>query len=162
MRGVKHLLDRLNRIKDAVDNVHKEADGRMEKFTAGAEAEYHSFGYANAGSIDVSLERPDPQTWEIVASGETLLFVEFGTGIIYPHDNPIESDVNFAGSWSIEHGQYLTDSEKLAKYKGGWPLANGVIVYGNPSANVMYKTGKKIDSTLAVELFGPIKKAVKS
>lgn len=161
MRGVKHLLDRLNKIKDAVDNVPNEMDSKMDSYAQRAKSGYSAFGYAGSGSIDVSSGRQDPQTWEIVASGETLLFVEFGTGIIYPHDNPIESDVNYAGSWSIEHGQYLTDSEKLAKYRGGWPLANGVIVYGNPSANVMYQTGKNIDQNLAVELKRYLEKAVK-
>lgn len=162
MRGTKSLLAHLDRIQDAIktdvpNKVNKEVEDR-------AKGAVNAYAAAQHGHTDISVEpvvRSDNE-WAIVASGETLLFIEFGTGIIYPHNNPIDHPYNYPGSWSVDHGQYLTDSEKLARYKGGWPLANGVISYGNPSANVMYQTGKSIRSGLPGDLKVIIDKAVKS
>lgn len=162
MRGTKSLLAHLDRIQDAIKTgVPNKVDEVVQNRTQGAQAGYASAHYL--GHKDVSVESlRSGNEWSIVASGETLLFIEFGTGIIYPHTNPIDHPYNFPGSWSVDHEQYLTDSDKLAKYKGGWPLANGVISYGNPSANVMYQTGKTIRSGLPRDLKVVLDKAVKS
>lgn len=162
MRGTKSLLAHLDRIQNAIktdvpNKVNEEVEGR-------AKGAVEAYAEAQHGSTDISVEPIvlSDNEWAIVASGETLLFIEFGTGIIYPHNNPIDHPYNYPGSWSVDHGQYLTDSEKLARYKGGWPLANGVISYGNPSANVMYQTGKSIRGELPKDLKLIIDKAVKS
>lgn len=156
MQGVKRLLAHLDRIQDAIKtDIPNKIDEETNKRASGAQSEYAS------KDITVQATRTGNE-WTILASGKTLLFIEFGTGIVYPHDNPIDHPYNYPGSWSVDHGQYLTDSAKLAKYHGGWPLANGKISYGNPSANVMYQTGKTITSVLPGELKQILDRAVKS
>ena len=163
MRGTKSLLEHLDRIQDAIKTgVPNKVDEVVDNRTRGANNEYAAAKYLGHKDVTVESTRPSGNEWAITASGETLLFIEFGTGIIYPHNNPIDHPYNFPGSWSVEHEQYLTDSEKLAKYKGGWPLNNNVISYGNPSANVMYQTGKTIRSGLPRDLKLILDKAVKS
>lgn len=163
MRGTKSLLEHLDRIQDAIKtDVPNKVDEVVDNRTQGANDEYAAAKYLGHKDVTVESTRPSDNEWAITASGETLLFIEFGTGIIYPHNNPIDHPYNFPGSWSVEHEQYLTDSEKLAKYKGGWPLNNNVISYGNPSANVMYQTGKTIRNGLPRDLKLILDKAVKS
>lgn len=162
MRGTKSLLAHLDRIQDAIKtDVPNKVDEEVQKRAQGAQSEYDTAKYL--GHRDVSVESVrSGNEWTIIATGETLLFIEFGTGIVYPHNNPIEHPYNYPGSWSVDHEQYLTDSDKLAKYHGGWPLMNGVISYGNPSANVMYQTGKAITGVLPRDLKSILDKAVKS
>lgn len=162
MRGTKSLLAHLDRIQDAVKTeVPNKVDEEVQRRTKGAESGFGSAKYLGHKDVSVVSTRSGNE-WEITAFGETLLFIEFGTGIVYPHTNPIDHPYNYPGSWSIEHEQYLTDSDKLAKYHGGWPLRNGVISYGNPSANVMYQTGKAISSGLPRDVKRILDRAVKS
>lgn len=162
MRGTKKLLAKLDNISNAVKvEVPNKVDEEVQRRTEGAQSGFDSAYYHGHRDVSVESFRRDDE-WSIVASGESVLFIEFGTGIIYPHTSPIDHPYNYPGSWSVEHGQFLTDSEKLAQYHGGWPLNNGVISYGNPSANVMYQTGKAIESTLPSEVKQVLDKAVKS
>lgn len=166
MKGMKRCLNHIDIIRDAVSNgVPDKVDEVVKARTDGANSAYASAQFVGYNDVTVTsnaTSRTD-KSWEITASGNSLLFIEFGTGIIYPHNNPIDHPYNFAGSWSIEHKQYLTDSEKLARYKGKWPDPySGKLIEGNPSANVMYQTGKTIKSTLPGELKRVLDEAVKS
>lgn len=158
MTGTTALLRRLDAIKNQVDKTRGEAvrlaRGYAMKMTG---------DYANASNEpeDISVYVEDlPDGCNIIGGGEDILFVEFGTGIIYPRTNPIDHPYNFAGSWSIEHAQYLTDSEKLARHKGQWPY-NGKWVDGQPSANVFYEAGKTIRDELPDYLVEYINRALK-
>lgn len=150
MKGATSLLRRLGKLQNAVENdIPNFVTNTCEDRARGAQLEYANGGDVTGdkqkGPVDVTSTRQG-DTWSIVASGEVLLFLEYGTGIVYPRTNP--DDPYGAGSWSIEHEQYLTDSDKLAKYKGGWPLGNGQISYGNKSYNTMYNTRKTLEETL--------------
>ena len=163
MQGTKSLLAHLDRIQNAVKKgVPDKVSEVVEKRKNGAQQGYASAQYVGINDVIVDSVRVGNE-WQIIASGSTLLFIEFGTGIIYPHTNHIDHPYNFAGSWSVEHSQYLTDSEKLAKYKGQWPDPySKKLVDGNPSANVMYQTGKTIVSTLPIDLIDVLNEAIKS
>lgn len=163
MQGTAAVLRRLDAIKDAISNGVPEAMTRhVSSLADKANAQYQVADNPN-GSLDNDINvisEHEGSEWRIVASGSDLLFIEFGTGIIYPHTNPIEHPYNFAGSWSVDHGQFLTDSEKLAKYKGRWPY-NGEMVDGNPSANIFYELGKEIEFSTTPVVSAEIGKAFK-
>lgn len=161
MQGTKKLLKEVSRLKQAINVSVPSAVGReVTNHAKNAQAEYHDSIYTGKNDVVVNPVKVRAGEWQIVASGTALLFIEFGTGITYTRSNPLEHPYNFAGSWSIEHGQYLTDSEKLAKYKGGWPLRHKV-TYGNPSANVMYNTSRIVESTMAAVVESTIKGSAK-
>jgi len=163
MQGTASVLKRLTNIQLALSQGVPDA---MTKHVADladkAHAQYQVADNPN-GSLDNDINVTsvhEGNEWQIIASGTDLLFIEFGTGIIYPRTNPIEHPYNFAGSWSIEHAQYLTDSEKLAKYKGQWPY-NGEWVDGNPSANIFYELGKEVEFSTTPVVSAEIGKAFK-
>lgn len=153
LEGADKVQALFDRAKNAIiQSVPRYMDKVVEE-----EAENVQMGYAEAmydGDNDVTATsyRDAEGSWVISASGTTLLFIEFGTGIIFPHTSPIDHPFNFAGSWSIDHAQYLTDSEKLARHKGQWPY-NGEWVDGNPSANVMYYEARRVSERVP-ELVG--------
>ena len=166
IKGAESLLKRLDKLSTAItDDVPKVVTAVCEQRAATAQEEYANAGNKDKkrksgenGPVKVTSTRAD-STWRIVASGEALLFLEYGTGIIYPRTNP--DDPYGAGEWSAEHEQYLTDINKLLKYKGGWPLGNGVITYGNPSYNVMYDTKKWLREHIVEEMDVPVARALK-
>jgi len=91
--------------------------------------------YKGEGAINVTLEKDDAFHWRLVASGADVLFIEFGTGIVYP-PAPNAGEFGFGPrTWSDTHaGQIEADLERGGA--GGWWYRKEK-VYGNPGANVM-------------------------
>ena len=160
MRGTKHLLKTLTRHKTAIEvTVPKEIDAAVDLTARETNDAYHNSIYKGRNDIDVYGGRQG-DGWTIIALGRALLFIEFGTGITYKHDNPIDHPDNEPASWSAMHGEYLTDPEKLREYKGAWPLAHGT-TRGNPSANVMYETSKRLEHDIPAIITKIIERAGK-
>lgn len=67
----------------------------------------------------------------ITASGEDLLFVEFGTGIFQSKQHEKAAEFGFGPTtFSAEHGQWLTDPKKMkraekAGHPGEFPIGKG-------------------------------------
>lgn len=89
-------------------------------------------------------------TLVLTASGEDVLFVEFGTGILnfsntYPTDTPdaARNAREFYGaSYSEKHSGWLVEP-KVSQFNGYWPYG-GKWVSGNPPAKAMYEAGKRM------------------
>ena len=104
-----------------------------------------SLGYARAiynGDKDVSVSvEPIANGYTIVASGESVLFVEFGAGATYGYGHPQSARFGYGpgtypngkGHWNSPYGWYLP------KDKGGGHT------YGNPPAAVAYDTAKMLE-----------------
>lgn len=103
-----------------------------------------SIGYARAiysgdKHISVSVEQT-PTGYAIVASGESVLFVEFGAGAKYGHGHPQNSE------FGMGPGTYPSDKGHWNDPKGWYiPKAHGGgHTYGNPPSAVMYETAKDL------------------
>ena len=89
-------------------------------------------------------------TLVLTASGEDVLFVEFGTGVLnfsntYPTDTPdaARNAREFYGaSYSEKNAGWLVPPA-VYKYGGWWPYG-GKWVSGNPPAKAMYEAGKRM------------------
>lgn len=85
--------------------------------------------------------------WEIVASGKTVLFIEFGAGINRnPGDHPLASRYGFyRTSWSATHEKWLVPPRvnRVTNYPNTWPH-DDEWYQGNPPSKSMYKTAKYI------------------
>lgn len=99
-------------------------------------------------------------TLVLTASGEDVLFVEFGTGILnfsntYPTDTPDaarNASTFYGASYSEshvwfddkgrQHGGWLIEP-KVSQFGGYWPYG-GEWTSGNPPAKAMYEAGKRM------------------
>jgi hypothetical protein len=113
-----------------------------------------------AGKNDVTISVTSTRKgYKVVAKGQAVLFIEFGTGVINP-EHPRSDEFGFS------HGTYGKGkgaNEKGWVYVGeqgnaGQPIREGVYrTYGNPPAKAMYYAAKDMKAqiyTIAKEVFG--------
>ena len=109
--------------------------------------------YTGPKITDVTVEERGEGKYAIVASGQTVLFLEFGAGVTYGegHPNPIgygPGTYPGKGHWNDPNGWYLPKSALGI---------SGVHTYGNAPSAAMYHTGKglhQIVKQAAMEVFG--------
>lgn len=93
------------------------------------------------GSNDVSVRVDDTGSVAVIyAEGESVAFIEFGSGISYGYGHPQAGEFGFGpGTWSDgDEGKGHWDNPK------GWYYASGQHSYGNPPAMAMYTAVKEI------------------
>ena len=153
-------------IRDAVGELERFKEGYREKIertlklVAETSAEYLRQSYLSAtdyeGSIDVSVyvetigaSRFGP-TYRVIATGETLFFLEYGTGIYAQADPYGMSAVDaYPGSWSETHDQQFST-------KGYW-MYNGRIQFGSQPVHAFYYLSEsmaEIVQEAVAEVFG--------
>ena len=94
--------------------------------------------YTGPKITDVTVEERGEGKYAIVASGQTVLFLEFGAGVTYGegHPNPMgygPGTYPGKGHWDDPNGWYLPKSAMGR---------SGVHTYGNAPSAAMYYTGK--------------------
>lgn len=101
------------------------------------------------GTNDVSVRAEQYGTgWRVVASGNAVLFIEFGSGVKmgYGHPNP----------QGYGPGTYPSDKGNWNKPNGWW-YAHGKHTFGNPPAAAMYYAEQDIRAEIervVSEVFG--------
>lgn len=94
------------------------------------------------GTNDVKVtSRANKKSGTITASGETALFIEFGTGISYPDSHPEGPALGMThGSWSDgPEGKGHWDDPN------GWYYKHGKKSKGNPANRCLYDAGKQVE-----------------
>lgn len=155
-----------DKVISQIKSYQKELQGKINKFlerlaTLGAyraRVEFTSAMYAGTNDVGVSVE-PTETGYMVKASGQAVLFIEFGTGVINP-EHPQ------SGEFGFSHGTYGAGkgaNEKGWVYVGeqgnaGQPIRDGVYhTYGNPPAKAMYSAAKDMRAEItavAKEVFG--------
>lgn len=134
-------------IKD-IRELNAEWDRKIDEVTrrlAEIGATKASLGFSRAvytGDNDVSISvEPIENGYSIIASGEAVLFIEFGSGVTYGYGHP--APMNYGpgtypgnGHWDDPKGWWLP------KDKGG------LHTYGNPPSATMYQTGKELQQEI--------------
>jgi hypothetical protein len=106
-----------------------------------------------SGSNDVSVRVDDTgNTAVIYAEGESVAFIEFGTGKKHGYGHPQAGEFGFGpGTWSDSpEGKGHWDNEH------GWWYGSGQHTYGSPPAMAMYSAVKEITENvtrIAKEVF---------
>lgn len=108
--------------------------------------------YTGQKDVDVSVEEL-PNGYKVKADGESVLFIEFGSGVTYGYGHPE------AGEFGMGPGTY-PDGKGHWDDPKGWYLpksAGGGHTFGNPPAMPMYEARKAIEQELpriVKEVFG--------
>lgn len=116
-------------------------------------AEWYFSGVMYAGDIDykVTVERVSANTYRILASGETVLFMEFGAGVRHGYGHPL------AGEFGM--GPTTYPGQKHAADPKGWWFKQGenkIHTYGNAPGMPMYNAAKDLRNeiqAIAQEVF---------
>ena len=108
--------------------------------------------YIGKKDVDVTVEEL-PNGYKVKADGESVLFIEFGSGVTYGYGHPE------AGEFGMGPGTY-PDGKGHWDDPKGWYLpksAGGGHTFGNPPAMPMYEARKAIEQDLpriVKEVFG--------
>lgn len=99
--------------------------------------------YTGKKDVEVTVEAL-PNGYKVKADGESVLFIEFGSGVTYGYGHPEAGEFgmgpgtypNGKGHWNDPKGWYLPKS------------AGGGHTFGNPPAMPMYEARKAIEQEL--------------
>ena len=105
---------------------------------------YDQVYYRGPKDVDVNVEELGGNKYAIVASGETVLILEFGAGITYGSGHPQ------ARGFGYGPGTYPGQTHALDP-KGWWlpKSAGGGHTFGNAPGMTMYKTSKDLRKRMA-------------
>lgn len=127
-----------------------------------ASAKFAQAVYDGTNDVSVSMENRGTNTRAVVAVGSSVLFIEFGTGVVYPDDHPEADDLGMKrGEYGKGHGKQTSwgyygepgTNGELREKKNGSMV---VITHGNPANMAMYETVKELEThlrDLAKEVF---------
>lgn len=139
-KGLDDAIKELNAYAEWVRT--KEAELRSRLAMLGATVASIRFSRAIVGGSDNITVRVDDtgNTAIIYAEGESVAFIEFGTGAKYGYGHPDAGKFGFGpGTWSLsDQGKGHWDDPK------GWWYGSGKHTYGNPPAMAMYDAVKEI------------------
>lgn len=146
MRGGKHLIDRLEKLKKAInEDVPKAIDTIVDERRQAVEQGFATAQYEGDNDVSVGVNKPDKNIWRLTAEGTSVLFIEYGSGIVMKHDSGFGNASAYPPrSWSLgPNGKGWLSDENIKLHRGGWPYG-GHYIYGNPSNNVMFEASKQL------------------
>ncbi len=160
--GVSQVIKALRAVEKNIEDKKQEFMRRLAQI--GIDTATTQFGKAKYdGDFDVSVY-PLP-IWDgkdrliVMATGETVLFVEFGTGVHYAERHPLEGQftgngVVGRGEYGLGHGMrdawgYYGDpgdhaTDYAASHTGLGKDHNVTVTQGNPPARAMYDAEKEM------------------
>lgn len=142
-KGIDTLIKELDNYEKWLDQKCAELTERL----AAIGVTYAQIGFAEAmytGEKDaiVTVEQRGEDTWVVKANGESVLFIEFGSGITFGYGHP-EPNIYGPGSYEPSKGHWDDpDGWWLPKEKGGEHT------FGNPPNMPMYNSVKQLEQEL--------------
>jgi len=145
----------IKQLEDYRDSLQSKARELCERLASAgyliAETGFVSAIYDGTNDVSVELLNEDNKL-VIKASGETVMFIEFGTGVTFQTYHPKRDEMGIGDVGTYGHG--------LGKLNGGWrykgekgtngeddPKHEGYVhTYGNPANMPMYNASKDIRS----------------
>lgn len=145
---IKIDVENLGAVLNDLENYKRKLDGNVTELVRQttefgrneASSNFNSAKYDGTKDVRVT-SRAYKKEGTVTASGESVLFIEFGTGIAYPNDHPE------ATSLGIEHGSWSEGPEGKGHWDdpNGWFYAHGKRSWGNPANRCMYNAKKEVE-----------------
>lgn len=151
--GIQKIQDELTVYRKWQEEKARELAERLASLGATvASIRFSRAVYTGKKDVDVTVEKL-PNGYKVKADGESVLFIEFGSGVTYGYGHPE------AGEFGMGPGTY-PDGKGHWDDPKGWYLpksAGGGHTFGNPPAMPMYEARKAIEQELpriVKEVFG--------
>lgn len=142
--GIQKIQDELMVYRKWQDEKARELAERLAALGATvASIRFSRAVYTGPKDVDVTVEEL-PNGYKVKADGESVLFIEFGSGVTYGYGHPE------AGEFGMGPGTY-PDGKGHWNDPKGWYLpksAGGGHTFGNPPAMPMYEARKAIEQEL--------------
>ena len=142
--GIQKLQDELMVYRKWQEEKARELAERLAALGATvASIRFSRAVYTGKKDVDVTVEAL-PNGYKVKADGESVLFIEFGSGVTYGYGHPE------AGEFGMGPGTY-PDGKGHWNDPKGWYLpksAGGGHTFGNPPAMPMYEARKAIEQEL--------------
>ena len=142
--GVQKIQDELTVYRKWQEEKARELAERLAALGATvASIRFSRAVYTGKKDVEVTVEEL-PNGYKVKADGESVLFIEFGSGVTYGYGHPEAGEFgmgpgtypNGKGHWDDPKGWYLPKS------------AGGGHTFGNPPAMPMYEARKAIEQEL--------------
>lgn len=163
--GLDALIAKVDRLEKELDRKIKAIQEKLAELGANeARVRFGDAIYDGTNDVEVSVDWEDENTIVVSATGRSVLFVEFGTGVTYSEPHPKADEFGMVrggygqgkgknSSWTYygepgTNGQFVTSGLKGDVYRTS----------GNPANRCMYEAGQKIREELA----NAVKEAFKS
>ena len=155
--AIKHVEGFCDRVKRAAEKTIKDLTDYAAKW---ANEEYNIAEYDGIRDVVVTADPVQTDTKEVkggvTATGTTVAFIEFGTGITFPDNHPKSAEL---GAIRGQYGQGKGSNPKGWVYRGEpgpgtTPVPNREGLYrthGNPASRTMYYTAESIRETVLGE-----------
>lgn len=142
--GTKNLLQRLRGMQSNIDEKKKLLLERLAEIGIDvATTRFDSASYDGDKDVVVQSvpEWIDDNRLAVVASGKSILFIEFGSGLVGYGEKP-----EYAQRFGYGPGTWSDDPDKGGKGHwddpNGWYYKHNTKSYGNPPAMAMYEAAK--------------------
>lgn len=106
-----------------------------------ARIKFASAMYDGDRDVKCNVEESGDRACLVVATGKDVLFIEFGTGIMYGGTHPEATPEVARGSWSLS-----SKGEGHWDDPNGWYYAHGKKSFGNPANMPMYEAKREIEA----------------
>ena len=157
-RGVDKALRELRAYQKWLEQKQKEfLDALAQEGLQVVEAGFGNAVYDGTNDVTCHIEDKGERKRAVVAVGSTVLFIEFGTGILYPDDHPEASGNGMVrGEYGFGRGKNIWGWT----YEAGEPGTNGKYIYqghqrgrihtfGNPANKAMFKSKIELEERFA-------------
>ena len=133
----------INKIVAYLRAIKRDFDERCEQFVArlaqlgadGAKIDYQAVNYLGDNDVEIDVIKT-AEGYEVVASGRSVIFIEFGSGMGATHPQADEFDYG-SGTWSKRHG--------IGKfYRDGYWYYDGVKLKEQQPAQAMFNASKNM------------------
>lgn len=142
--GIQKIQDELMAYRKWQEEKARELAERLAALGATvASIRFSRAVYTGKKDVEVTVEAL-PNGYKVKADGESVLFIEFGSGVTYGYGHPE------AGEFGMGPGTY-PDGKGHWDDPKGWYLpksAGGGHTFGNPPAMPMYEARKAIEQEL--------------
>ena len=153
--GLKAAIEAVEEYEDWLETKKKEFLERLAYEGLNlATVKFQKAVYDGDNDVSVYVENRGPKKMAVVAVGQSVLFIEFGTGVVYPDNHPEAPILGMRRgkygrgkgsqeSWGYygqpgTHGEVLKETEKGAL----------IITSGNPANMPMYTTVKELEEKI--------------
>ena len=122
VKSISAAIAEVQRLRESIDTGSKKlVDKLAEEAVKKASEEYETAEYAGEKEVNVASVKTAPLKATVQATGSSVLFIEFGTGI-NKSDSP-EARADLKSGNVVGHGQY---GHHLGRLKTGWRYTGSI------------------------------------